>query len=58
MDMECFRTQEKNMGGNKRLILYIKWMVDMEWIQDGQDTRDGWLIWNGNKMDRIQEMDG
>ena len=53
-----FRTQEKNMGGNKRLILYIKWMVDMEWIQDGQDTRDGWLIWNGNKMDRIQEMDG
>ena len=37
---------------------YKRWMVDIEWKQDGQDTRDGWLIWNGYRMDRTQEMHG
>ena len=58
-----FRTQEINMGGNKR-IPYIKWIWNGVGIRyDTRNTwygmeRDGWLIWNRYRMDRIQEMDG
>ena len=51
------------MGGNKR-IPYIKWIWNGVGIRyDTRNTwygmeRDGWLIWNRYRMDRIQEMDG